>query len=87
MFGALLVRVALLRRSGIVAPDKLHIVVDGREIDGGEFMVGMATSLGRLFAGMHPFWGVGPGGVRFTAVRGHAPQVALSAPGVLTGNL
>jgi diacylglycerol kinase (ATP) len=28
----------------------------------------MATTLHRLFAGIRPFWGKGPGGIRFTAL-------------------
>jgi len=82
---ALLARAAVQRLGGIATPDKLHIVIDGEEIEGGEFMLGMATSLHRLFAGMRPFWGVGEGGVRFTAVRGDVRRVAWSAPGILAG--
>jgi diacylglycerol kinase (ATP) len=45
----------------------------------------ISSSLGRLFAGMRPFWGQGPGGVQFTAVSSEARNMSRRALGILRG--
>lgn len=49
--------------------DPMTVTLDGEKLEGGEFQLLMATTLHRLFAGIRPFWGKGPGGIRFTALR------------------
>lgn len=49
--------------------DPMTVILDGDRLEGGEFQLVMATTLHRLFAGIRPFWGKGPGGIRFTALR------------------
>lgn len=50
--------------------DRIRAVMDGEELEVGEgFQLLLATTLHRLIAGIRPFWGKGPGGIRFTAVR------------------
>ena len=92
VFGASMVTSALLARmalpggsQGVLTPDKVGILVDGSAIDRGESAVVMATSLDRLFLRMRPFWGRGPGGVRFTSIAADAPRIARALPGILTG--
>ena len=48
--------------------DSMTVRLDGQPLESGEFQLLMATSLHRLFAGIRPFWGKGPGGIRFTAL-------------------
>lgn len=48
--------------------DPISAVLDGEPLEAAEFQLLMATTLHRLFAGIRPFWGKGPGGVRFTAL-------------------
>ena len=56
--------------------DDRHL--DGQRLEAGEFQLLMATTLHRLFAGIRPFWGKGPGGIRFTAL---AARLLPPAPG------
>lgn len=72
-------------RDGILAPNKVQILLDGEPLPQGEFSMIISTTLTRLFAGMRPFWGMGPGGVRFTAIATEARQIAKAAPGILRG--
>jgi hypothetical protein len=72
-------------RTGILTPDKVQILLDGTEIDRGEFHLVIASTLSRLFARMRPFWGQGPGGVRFTAIAAPAQRIGTAAVGILRG--
>jgi choline kinase len=82
----LLTRAALLRDSGgILAPDKIHALLDGEPLERSELTLAMATTLDRLFARMRPFWGHGPGPLRFTALAAGVPELARNALGILRG--
>lgn len=81
----LLGRVITGDRSGILEPDKLQIVLDGEEIHRGEYHLVIASTLSRLFARMRPFWGKGPGGVRFTAIAAPCERIGRAAIGMLRG--
>ena len=89
--GATLVTAGLLGRmitgdkSGILAPDKVQILLDGQPIDQGEFHLVIASTLSRLFARMRPFYGQGPGGVRFTSIAAPCERVGAAAIGILRG--
>ncbi len=86
MTAALLGRLALLGDShGVLTPDKIQILVDGWPADRGESRLVMATTLDRLFLRMRPFWGSGPGGVRFTALSAEARRLKRALPGILSG--
>ena len=82
--GGLLGRVLLGHNQGIVASDKVQLMVDD-EVTGGEYLLTIASSCHRLFARMRPFWGEGPGGVRLTTVHGSAQHAWKAAPGILAG--
>lgn len=49
--------------------DSMTVHLDGKKLEAGEFQLLMATTLHRLLSGIRPFWGTGPGGIRFTALR------------------
>ncbi len=89
--GATLVTASLIGRriagdnSGILTPDKVEILLDGEGVDQGEFHLVITSTLSRLFARMRPFWGQGPGGVRFTSIAAPCDSFALAAPGLLRG--
>ncbi len=84
--GALLARLALGREAGgVLAPDKLRIFADGESLERGESRVVMATTLGRLFLNLRPFWGSGEGGVRLTAISADARGFAGALPRILSG--
>jgi diacylglycerol kinase (ATP) len=90
-FGAGLVTMALVAKlsvrphDGVLTPDKLQIRLDGEEVRSGEYYMSIATSLRRLFWGINPFWGRGPGGVRFTSIASDAKLWLRAAQGILRG--
>jgi hypothetical protein len=84
--GTLLARMALLGDSGgVLTPDKVSILLDRSPADRGESRLVMATSLDRRFLRMRPFWGGGPGGVRFTSIAADADRIGRALPGILAG--
>jgi hypothetical protein len=93
VFGASLVTASLLTRmglagssGGVLAPDKIGVLVDQMSVCRGASRIVLATSLERLFLRMRPFWGDGPGGIRFTSVAADAPALGRSIPGILAGH-
>jgi hypothetical protein len=72
-------------RTGILEPDKVQILLDGQPVDQGEFNLVIASTLSRLFARMRPFWGQGPGGVRFTSFAAPSERFGAAALGILRG--
>jgi hypothetical protein len=89
--GATLVTAGLLGRvitgdkSGILTPDKVEVMLDGQLVDEGEYHLIIASTLSRLFARMRPFWGQGPGGVRFSALAAPCERVGAASLGILRG--
>jgi diacylglycerol kinase family enzyme len=90
-FGATLVTAALAAKvlvrptDGILTPDKVQVMLDGKETYGGEYYLLIASTLGKLFAGMNPYWGDGPGGVRFTSMTSQAQHFARNLTGIARG--
>lgn len=83
---ASLIGKTLLRpRSGVLAPDKVQMLLDGEGVPQGEFRLVIASSLNRLFLRMNPFWGEGPGPVRFTCAASGAKDFSKAAVGMLRG--
>jgi len=72
-------------KTGILAPDRVQIMLDGQPVDEGEFHLVIASTLSRLFARMRPFWGQGPGGVRFPSFAAPSQRVGAAALGILRG--
>jgi hypothetical protein len=91
VFGAGLVTGGLIAKTlfrpteGILTPDKLHVLLDGKPVADSEFYLAIATSLDRLFMRMNPYWGSGPGGVRFTSIASTAQNLKGAVPGILRG--
>jgi hypothetical protein len=81
----LILRASMKDRNGVLAPDKIQIRLDGEEVPHGEFYLVIGSSLQRLFLRMNPFWGDGPGGVRFSSIATNASQVRSAFPGILRG--
>ncbi len=80
-FGSTVVTAGLIakaltgRGSDVITPeddplmiDRISVSLDGEPATPGEFQLLLATTLHRLFAGIRPFWGKGPGGIRYTAL-------------------
>jgi diacylglycerol kinase (ATP) len=91
VFGATLVTSTLLARvamgdtQGVLAPNKVDILADGVAVKQSEFSLVMASTLGRLVAGMRPFWGVGSGPVRLTCFATGAHKFGHAIPGMVRG--
>ena len=81
----LIFRAALGDHGGVLTPDKVDLLVDGKPAPHAEYTLLIASTLDRLFAGMNPFWGTGPGGIRITGMASGAHHLALAAPGGLRG--
>lgn len=78
-------KVATAPKEGVLAPDKLQILLDGELVPHGEFYMVIATSLRRLFLGMNPFWGDGAGPVRLTCISSDAERVRSATLPILRG--
>ena len=81
----LILRASMKDRNGVLKPDKIQILLDGEEVPHGEFYLVIGSSLQRLFLRMNPFWGDGPGGVRFSSIATNAYRVRSAVPGILRG--
>ena len=90
-FGAGVVTLSLIAkalarpREGVLAPDKVQMILDDELLKQGEFLLTISTSLRRLFWRINPFWGEGPAPVRFTCISTRPQRLAAAAPGVLRG--
>ena len=82
---SLIAKTAFRPNDGILMPDKVQILIDGKMVPAGEFLLVIGSSLQHLFARMNPFWGTGPDGVRFTSIASHAKHTYRAAPGILRG--
>ena len=88
--GALAAKLLVRPTEGVLAPDKLQIQIDGgpngeKDAYGGEFYLGIASTLGRLFAGLRPFWGDQEGDVRFTSISSQVRHFARAVTGIVRG--
>jgi len=66
------------RAKDLFPPLHLAGTIDGMALRGGEHLGIVATTLDHLFLGIRPFWGEGPGRVRYTAL-GYRPRHLLRA--------
>lgn len=83
--GTLLTKLFSRPTEGMLTPDKIDIRVGGEPVEDGEFYLAFSTSLKKLFLRLDPFWGKGPGDVRFTAVASNVKHMPRSTPGILRG--
>ena len=82
---ALLMRVLRGARDGVLQPDKVELRLDGRGEGAETYMLVIATTLHRLFLGLRPFWGEGPGRVRMTTLTAGCSGLGGSLPRLLRG--
>ncbi len=89
--GASLITAGLLTRAsvgisdGILAPNKVQVLLDGEPLSHGEFLMVISSTLTRLFARMRPFWGTGPGNLRFTSISSGSDRLFNASAGILRG--
>jgi hypothetical protein len=82
----LVARAALRSAHGLLAPDRIEASLEGEPLAPRSFLLMMATTLGRLFLGIRPFWGTGAGPVRVTAIAAGAERLWASAVGIFRGS-
>jgi diacylglycerol kinase (ATP) len=68
----------LREHSGVLRPEAVRVALDGEQAQGYDCLVLFVTTLERFFMGLRPFWGEGPGALRFTLIR-HRPRHLLRA--------
>jgi len=91
IFGAGAVTATLLGRTafgklgGVLEADKIQVAMDGEPAESRELRVIMATTAEKLFLGLRPFWGRGPGPVRLTLLAADARRLPRAAWGILRG--
>lgn len=83
--GVLVARAALRSASGILSPDRIELILDGQPVVHREFQLAIATTLGRLFLQMKPFWGREAAPVRVTTIAANARRKWLAATSILRG--
>jgi len=81
----LVARAAFGDASGILDPDKIQLRLDDGETEAGSYQLLIASTLDRLFLGMRPFWGSGPGNLRLTGISREAEHLRRAVIGILRG--
>jgi diacylglycerol kinase (ATP) len=87
MPGLILARLVLSVLTGKGSPPKIHMGIsldDGRAWQDA-YLVAMASTLERLFLGLHPFWGGEAAPLHFTAVKANASYLPRNIPFLLRG--
>lgn len=72
-------------RADAVTPVPITTAVDGENPQRRDHLVLMLTTLERLVLGLRPFWGQGPGPLRYTAALGRPRRLLAALPRVLRG--
>lgn len=83
--GGLALRAAFGKLDGILQPDSMEIVLDGRTLAAKEFVLMLVTTLERFFLKIRPFWGREAGPIRFMAVAAGAVFSLTAVPKILYG--
>jgi hypothetical protein len=83
--GVLLVKHVLGKRDGVLDPDEVEIELDGARVAASRFRLVIASTLGRLFLRMNPFWGREHAPIRFTALEPNGRRPATNVIRVLRG--
>ena len=74
------------RDDPVLHPDRLKVRLDGGEAEAEDLQLALTTTLDRLSLGWRPYWGTGPGGVRYTAIRYPPRRLVRYAYRILYGS-
>jgi hypothetical protein len=83
--GGLLLRAAFGKLDGILRPDPMEIVLDGKLLATKECVLMLVTTLERFFLRLRPFWGREVAPLHFLAVAAGAVRPPWALPGILYG--
>lgn len=65
--------------------EAMGLVTDGEAVPGQEYLLAMVTTLDKFPLGSRPYWGKGPGGLRFSSVAYPTQRFARYALGMMFG--
>jgi hypothetical protein len=83
--GVFILRGMFGERSTLLPPLNTSGRIDGTPIVPKQYFGLMSSTLEHLFLGIRPFWGKGPGPLKFTAISDGARHVMRAAPSILRG--
>jgi len=83
--GGLVLRAAFGTLDGILQPDRMEIVLEGKPLPTKEFILMLVTTLDKFFLRLCPFWGRENAPIRFLAVAAGAVRPPLVLPRILYG--
>src|SRR5919106_4270247 len=81
--GSYLLGLALGRR--VVEPTAIAVRLDGQSFGTDNYLALFITTLARLRPGIRPYWGEGPGPLRYTAVAYQPQNLLLAVPSLFRG--
>lgn len=70
---------------GAVAPTRISVELDGQRQETAEYLALFITGLVRMAGGIRPYWGEGPGPLRYTAIAYRPKHLILAASALLRG--
>ena len=76
---------AIRQRSGFIPPIPVSVTVDEKPPQSFDSFVVLVSTLERLFLGIHPYWGLEPGPLHYTAVRAYPRHLLVALPALLCG--
>lgn len=69
----------------VVAATRIGVVLDGERHETSDYLALFITGLVRMAGGIRPYWGEGPGPLRYTAIAYQPKHLVLAAPALLRG--
>ncbi len=69
----------------VVAPTRISVELDGQRHEATDYLALFITGLVRMAGGIRPYWGEGPGPLRYTAISYRPKHLVLAAPALLRG--
>ncbi len=69
----------------VVSPTRIGVRLDGQRLEATDYLALFITGLVRMAGGIRPYWGEGPGPLRYTAVAYEPKHLVLAAPALLRG--
>lgn len=85
MVGKYLLGLTLGRR--VVDPTSITVHLDGQSFGADNYLALFITTLVCLRPGIRPYWGEGPGPLKFTAIAHEPKHLLLAAPSLFRGKL
>jgi hypothetical protein len=63
----------------------MNISLDGKRVDGRQYLLVIVSTLEKLILGFRPYWGCEEGPLKFTAVRAHPQHMLQTVLGLAFG--